>query len=147
MSAISLRRCNRRPVGHWQLWVPSEIERRSRPSGLATRNSRCEYCRLSSALHPTPFQIDHIIARQHGGGTTLENLAHCNRYKGPNIAGIDPQIVSCSIHAKTFGQNIFSGRRRNCKRERLSDELLSMCSSSMTPKQCCCENTTRRARC
>jgi hypothetical protein len=57
-------------------------------------SSRCEYCQLSSALHPAPFQIDHIIARQHAGGTTLGNLAlsclHCNRYKGPNIAGIDP---------------------------------------------------------
>ncbi len=41
-----------------------------------------------------PFQIDHIIARQHGGETVSENLAlacfHCNRFKGPNIAGIDP---------------------------------------------------------
>jgi hypothetical protein len=38
--------------------------------------------------------MDHIIARQHGGSTTLENLAlacfHCNRFKGPNIAGLDP---------------------------------------------------------
>jgi hypothetical protein len=41
-----------------------------------------------------PFHIDHIIARQHGGATVLENLAfsclHCNRHKGPNIAGTDP---------------------------------------------------------
>lgn len=54
----------------------------------------CEYCRLRSAAHPAPFQTDHIIARQHGGGDSLDNLAfaciHCNRYKGPNIAGIDP---------------------------------------------------------
>jgi HNH endonuclease len=38
-----------------------------------------------------PFHIDHIIARQHGGATSAENLAlaclHCNRHKGPNIAG------------------------------------------------------------
>jgi hypothetical protein len=43
---------------------------------------------------PLPFQIDHIVAEQHGGSTTSDNLAlacpHCNRYKGPNIAGIDP---------------------------------------------------------
>jgi hypothetical protein len=41
-----------------------------------------------------PFQVDHIIAQQHGGETVLENLAwsclHCNKRKGPNIAGIDP---------------------------------------------------------
>jgi hypothetical protein len=49
---------------------------------------------LNSDLHPAPFQIDHIIARQHGGSDRIENLAfacmHCNRYKGPNLAGIDP---------------------------------------------------------
>jgi hypothetical protein len=41
-----------------------------------------------------PFHVDHIVARQHGGLTVLENLAfaclHCNRHKGPNIAGTDP---------------------------------------------------------
>jgi HNH endonuclease len=41
-----------------------------------------------------PFRVDHIIARQHGGATTSDNLAmacyHCNRFKGPNIAGLDP---------------------------------------------------------
>ena len=34
------------------------------------------------------------FARQHGGKTELENLAlaciHCNRFKGPNVAGLDP---------------------------------------------------------
>jgi hypothetical protein len=57
--------------------------------------ARCEYCQLPSAVHPAPFQIDHIIARQHGGITELENLAlsciHCNRFKGPNVAGPDPE--------------------------------------------------------
>ena len=40
-----------------------------------------------------PFELDHIIARKHGGETNLENLAlscyPCNAHKGPNIAGID----------------------------------------------------------
>jgi hypothetical protein len=56
--------------------------------------SRCEYCRLPVAAYPLPFHVDHIIARQHGGQTVTENLAlsclHCNRHKGPNIAGRDP---------------------------------------------------------
>ncbi|MGD0415823.1 MAG: HNH endonuclease signature motif containing protein [Terriglobales bacterium] len=56
--------------------------------------ARCEYCQLPSAFHPAPFQIDHIIARQHGGTDAVDNLAlaciHCNRFKGPNIAGVDP---------------------------------------------------------
>jgi HNH endonuclease len=53
----------------------------------------CEYCRLPQAFHRLPFQIDHIIAEQHGGLTVQENLAaaclRCNKRKGPNIAGID----------------------------------------------------------
>jgi hypothetical protein len=42
-----------------------------------------------------PHVIDHIRAKQHGGETSDENLAHCcgfcNRHKGPNLAGIDPR--------------------------------------------------------
>ena len=53
----------------------------------------CEYCRLSDALHPGPFEIEHIIPKQHGGSSSAGNLAysclHCNRHKGPNLAGID----------------------------------------------------------
>jgi hypothetical protein len=49
---------------------------------------------VPSEHYRAPFQIDHIIAEQHGGKTTLSNLAlscfHCNLHKGPNIAGKDP---------------------------------------------------------
>jgi hypothetical protein len=59
----------------------------------ARTGARCEYCQLPSPLHSPPFQIDHIIAKQHGGTGGLDNLAlaciHCNRYKGPSLAGID----------------------------------------------------------
>jgi len=38
--------------------------------------------------------LDHVIARQHGGKAQFDNLAlccgKCNRFKGSNIAGIDP---------------------------------------------------------
>ncbi len=57
--------------------------------------SRCEYCQLP-AVHVAivQFQIEHIIARQHGGKSVLGNLAYsyhrCNLHKGPNLAGIDP---------------------------------------------------------
>jgi hypothetical protein len=54
----------------------------------------CEYCRMPQAFDPIPFEVDHVIAEQHGGATSLENLAlacaHCNRHKGPNLSGIDP---------------------------------------------------------
>ena len=56
---------------------------------------RCEYCLLPASLVTTPFQFDHIIAQSHGGETTAGNLAlacfHCNNFKGPNLAGIDPE--------------------------------------------------------
>ena len=56
---------------------------------------RCEYCLLPQSAFPLPFQIDHVIAQKHGGETSENNLAlactHCNRYKGPNIAGFDAE--------------------------------------------------------
>lgn len=49
---------------------------------------------MPASIYPLPFHVDHITARQHGGLTVLENLAlaclHCNRHKGPNLAGADP---------------------------------------------------------
>jgi hypothetical protein len=55
----------------------------------------CEYCRLPQPLSSIPFEIDHIISRKHHGTSAPENLAlsyfYCNSYKGPNIAGRDPE--------------------------------------------------------
>ena len=57
---------------------------------------RCEFCGLPEADSPvTPHHVEHIIARKHHGPTRSSNLAlsclHCNRHKGPNLSGIDPQ--------------------------------------------------------
>jgi hypothetical protein len=50
---------------------------------------------MPQALSFLPFQIDHVIARQHGGKTNASNLAlacpYDNGFKGPNIAGLDPR--------------------------------------------------------
>ena len=58
---------------------------------------RCEYCRLPEAGHELPFQIEHIIAKKHQGDDSSDNLAfscyNCNCFKGPNIAGLDPQTM------------------------------------------------------
>ena len=56
---------------------------------------RCEYCRSRQVDEPfLRFQIEHVMARQHGGADDASNLAiacpHCNLHKGPNIAGLDP---------------------------------------------------------
>src|SRR4051794_29459007 len=57
-------------------------------------DAACEYCQLPQAYSTLTFEVDHIIARKHGGKTVQGNLAltcfYCNSYKGPNIAGIDP---------------------------------------------------------
>lgn len=55
---------------------------------------RCEYCLLSQEDAYFPHEPDHVIAEKHGGATTAENLAlacfDCNRFKGSDIASIDP---------------------------------------------------------
>jgi hypothetical protein len=62
---------------------------RSRADGL------CEYCRISERFTLAEHEIDHVIAIKHGGQTVSENLALCcavcNRFKGSDIASIDPE--------------------------------------------------------
>ena len=57
---------------------------------------RCEYCQLHRDHQPSvSLQIEHIVARQHGGNDSPENLAvaclRCNLHKGTNLAGVDPE--------------------------------------------------------
>jgi hypothetical protein len=58
-------------------------------------HARCEYCRLPQSATLLPHAIDHVVAQQHKGATDAENLAlsclRCNSFKGPNIAGRDPE--------------------------------------------------------
>ncbi len=55
--------------------------------------SRCEYCQMSQAADDSSFEIDHIIARKHGGPTTEGNLClscyYCNSFKGSDLTGLD----------------------------------------------------------
>ena len=56
---------------------------------------RCEYCRLRQEHESScPLHIDHVIALKHQGTSDTDNLALacgvCNRAKGTNVAGIDP---------------------------------------------------------
>ena len=56
--------------------------------------NRCEYCLLPQAHSPLTHHVEHIVAKQHGGGDEVENLAlachRCNLRKGPNLTGVDP---------------------------------------------------------
>ncbi len=60
------------------------------------RAGRCrEYYRMPWDYDDTPFEIDHVIARKHGGLTLSHNLAlscfYCNSFKGSDISGLDPR--------------------------------------------------------
>lgn len=61
----------------------------------ARADACCEYCGMPDTATLVAHEPDHVVAVQHGGATTLENLAYtchqCNRYKGPNLASIDPE--------------------------------------------------------
>lgn len=77
--------------------IPSAVTREVRRRA----QDACEYCQLPQDADDVPLQVDHILARQHGGKTELKNLAlaclHCNLHKGPNLSGIDPttqQVVA-----------------------------------------------------
>jgi hypothetical protein len=55
----------------------------------------CEYCGLAQIHQPlVAFHVEHILAQQHGGSDSIDNLAlschRCNLQKGPNLASIDP---------------------------------------------------------
>ena len=55
----------------------------------------CEYCHMPEAFVRLAFQIDHIIAEQHGGLTILSNLAWsclpCNKRKEVRRTLIDEE--------------------------------------------------------
>ncbi len=54
---------------------------------------RCEYCHLPQEYDDRGFEIDHIIAKKHGGPTVSRNLAlscfRCNSFKGSDIGSLD----------------------------------------------------------
>ncbi len=55
---------------------------------------QCEYCLIPQVAVFVPHEIDHIVARKHGGQTEADNLALacsvCNKRKGSDLTSIDP---------------------------------------------------------
>ena len=55
---------------------------------------KCEYCLIHQDDSIYSHEVDHVIARKHGGQTVAENLAlsclSCNRHKGSDLATFDP---------------------------------------------------------
>jgi len=75
-----------------------KVDSKLRDAVRERANGRCEYCRLPEVATELAFQVDHIIAEKHRGPTVLENLAlacaYCNRFKGTNLSGVDPDTGS-----------------------------------------------------
>jgi hypothetical protein len=73
---------------------PGYVSSRLRRQVHERASGRCEYRLLSGVDAFFPHEADHIIAEKHGGATTIENLASacfdCNRFKGSDIASLDP---------------------------------------------------------
>ncbi|MCB0183674.1 MAG: HNH endonuclease [Caldilineaceae bacterium] len=60
----------------------------------------CEYCLIHQNSSPYTHEVDHLVARTHGGTNDPDNLClaclPCNRRKGSDLTAIDPisgQIV------------------------------------------------------
>jgi hypothetical protein len=75
--------------------MPTDIQADLRRLVFDRAEGRCEYCLLPQASAVYQHEPDHIVPRQHDGGTTADNLAlsctRCNRYKGPNVGSFDPE--------------------------------------------------------
>jgi len=71
----------------------SHIPHALRQVVIARAGGRCEYCLLHQDDRPKSHQVDHIVARKHGGQTVRENLvlacAVCNNNKGSDLATLD----------------------------------------------------------
>ena len=70
--------------------IPERIRRQVQERA----QGRCEYCLIHEADMYYPHEADHVIAEKHGGPTSLDNLAwscfYCNRFKGSDLASVDP---------------------------------------------------------
>src|SRR5262245_8953953 len=67
----------------------------------------CEYCQLPQVWCAITHEVEHVQPEKHHGPTEFDNLAlscrRCNRCKGPNLTGIDPETGAVAM--------LFSPRR------------------------------------
>lgn len=83
-------------------YIPDSLRRLVRERA----NDRCEYCLFHERYAVKRHEIDHIYAEKHGGETLDSNLClscmDCNRYKGSDLASIDPQtgVIVALFHPR-----------------------------------------------
>lgn len=70
--------------------IPSSL----RQLVIERAQGKCEYCLIHQEVSIYSHEVDHVIARKHGGQTVAKNLAlsclSCNRHKGSDLAIFDP---------------------------------------------------------
>jgi hypothetical protein len=73
----------------------SVASERVRAAVTRRAGDRCEYCRLPTIGQAATFPIDHVMPRDRGGLTVLENLALacpvCNGHKWKHVDGPDTE--------------------------------------------------------
>ncbi len=83
--------------------MATAVSREVRRAVIERAREQCEYCQKPDdhQFNPYRHEIDHVIAEKHGGNTELDNLAYacfqCNRYKGTDIASLDPQTGETTL--------------------------------------------------
>jgi hypothetical protein len=83
------------------------VNQHPRQRVLQRANGLCEYCLFPETEASIRHQLDHVIARQHGGLDDEDNLCFCcvtcNRYKGPNLSSVDPEtrVVTTLFNPRT----------------------------------------------
>src|SRR5438105_3253306 len=82
--------------GWYCQWLPLDDPAGAHPDDQKQERAqgRCEYCLIHEADMYYPHEPDHVVAEKHGGPASLGNLAwacfYCNRFKGSDLASIDP---------------------------------------------------------
>lgn len=116
MSANSSPTGNRRPAKPF-----SGMHERFCGGSPATRPPLLRVLSSAAIGVPPPIHIEHIVARQHGGPTRLDNLAlagrNCNLKKGPDLSGVDTKDRSsggaCPSSEGRMGRTFLAGGWRS----------------------------------
>ena len=71
--------------------IPASV----RQAVIEAAQGRCAYCRSPERLMGVTFEVDHVVPRDAGGRTTLNNLClscpTCNRHKASRLTAPDPE--------------------------------------------------------
>jgi hypothetical protein len=79
--------------------------------------NRCEYCRFPQAAFRRGFHTEHIVARQHGGSASLDNLAFAcwfelqSKERFACVAAVAQRHLACILVAISSNSSCEGGPR------------------------------------